>query len=374
MADEFQDINPVQYTFLKALSQGARSVMVIGDPNQAIYAFRGSSPASFDDFMRDNPSCARRHLSLTHRLSSQIAGAAGAITSSDVLVSHKDASPIMIARTDSPYDFIASEIDSLAGGMSHSSVARAKGEYALSDMAVIVRTRGLARGVMDALAHAGIPCDAAYARPMAELPGIRERVELLTNKSWEHSLKGVGQASLERVHAGGPLPESLEEKIHRASMLLEGLEGDVTSRIRQIEESGLFKLPALEPDHPFHQFAVMFGDRLGEFIEFLRLSHDQGALGGEKVHVLTAHAAKGLEFRCVFMAGLSRGVFPLEASSPEEERNLFYVAMTRAGELLYLVCPLRDPSGFVAQIPAGCAREVASAARKAKPGQMVLFD
>ena len=57
MVDEFQDINPLQYSFLKILSKGAKSVMVIGDPNQAIYGFRGSSKASFEDFMQDSPGC-----------------------------------------------------------------------------------------------------------------------------------------------------------------------------------------------------------------------------------------------------------------------------------------------------------------------------
>jgi DNA helicase-2/ATP-dependent DNA helicase PcrA len=109
-------------------------------------------------------------------------------------------------------------------------------------------------------------------------------------------------------------------------------------------------------------------------VEFLKLSNDQSALGAEKVHVITAHAAKGLEFRCVFMAGLMRGVFPLAGSSLEEEQNLFYVGITRAKDLLYLVCPEELASEFVGRIPEKYCEEAMVYRKKTKPDQMVLFD
>jgi superfamily I DNA/RNA helicase len=163
-------------------------------------------------------------------------------------------------------------------------------------------------------------------------------------------------------------------KIKQAGDFLEGLTGTVSERVTKIEASDLFKLPTLDTHSPFYQYALLFGDDVENFVEFLKLSNDQSALGAEKVHVITAHAAKGLEFRCVFMAGLMRGVFPLSGSSLEEEQNLFYVGMTRAKDLLYLVCPQDCPSEFVGRIPAKNSEETMVMHKKPKPDQMVLFD
>jgi uncharacterized protein (TIGR00375 family) len=374
MVDEFQDINPVQYTFLKILSKGAKSVMVIGDPNQAIYGFRGSSKASFEDFIQDSPKCTKIHLSATHRLGTHIAVASNAFIGSDAVWGQRETSPIRVVRTDKPYDFIAHEIEALSGGLTHLSVGKAKGEYGLSDMAIIVRTKSQAMPVMEALARASIPHDTAYARPFAAMRGIRERIELLVGSGWEPCVKGVGEQALKCIQSGLDFADHVQDKIKQAGAFLEGLTGSVSARVTKIDASDLFKLPSLDALSPFYQYAQLFSDNVGHFVEFLKLSNDQSALGAEKVHVITAHAAKGLEFRCVFMAGLIRGIFPLSGSSLEEEQNLFYVGMTRAKDLLYLVCPQDCPSEFVGRIPAKNSEETMVKHKKPKPDQMVLFD
>ncbi|HPI94075.1 MAG TPA: UvrD-helicase domain-containing protein [Deltaproteobacteria bacterium] len=353
MVDEFQDINPVQYAFLAKLSRGSSSVMVIGDPHQAIYGFRGSSPASFDDFLRDHPACAGMRLATSYRFGKGIARAANAFIGHEAVTADSGGGTVRIVRTGRPYDFIAREVEALAGGLSHLSVDAAKGDMGLSDMAVIVRTRSQAIQVLEALERAGIPCDTAYARPLAEVKGIRERISLLTGEGWETLVKGVeGQAR----------------------ELLDDRTGPLTDRIARIDASGMFRLPGLDAGHPFYSYARLFGDDTGAFVEFLRLSNDQGALGTERVHVLTAHAAKGLEFGCVFVTGLARGIFPLAGADITEEQNLFYVAMTRTKDALYLVCPAGEVSEFVQRIPAGYASETTERDRAARPGQMVLFE
>lgn len=374
MVDEFQDINPLQYSFFRALSVGAMSTMVIGDPNQAIYGFRGSSSASIEHYRNDNPGCTTVTLRETHRLSNQIASAANRFTGDDRIKASRDASKVRLVRTDRPHDFIAREIESLAGGLSHSGVKKAKAEFALSDMAVIVRTRGQAQPVLEALARASIPCDTAYARPMAQVSGIRDRMEVLSGKGWERLVRGVGDKALERIHAGMRNAGGLQQKIDQAAELIEGLSGSIVERLERLDSSGLFKLTHLDPLDPFYQYARLFVDDVQGFMEFLLLSNDQGALGTEKVHVITAHAAKGLEFRCVFLAGLIQGVFPMEGSTPKEERNLFYVGMTRAKDLLYLVCPQKGVSEFAGQLPPECLEEIEVKQAKPRSGQMVLFD
>jgi DNA helicase-2/ATP-dependent DNA helicase PcrA len=374
MVDEFQDINPLQQRFLKAINSGAKSVMVIGDPSQAIYGFRGSSPRAFDDFLADHPVCAKTALRRTFRLTRQLAGASNSFIGRDAVEAPREGPAVRIVRAEAPYEFLAREIESLAGGMSHRGVGKAGAEYALSDIAVIVRTQNQASPVMESLGKASIPFDTAYARPLADVRGIRERIALLEGRGWEGYVKGVGEAALERIASHGDPGDAARRKISEAKDFLAGLDGPIPERIARIEDRGLFKLPMLESGHAFYQYAQLYGTDVSRFVEFLKLSNDQGTLGIEKVHVITAHAAKGLEFRCVFMTGLARGVFPLEGLPPAEEQNLFYVAMTRASDFLYLLCPPAGESEFVPLIPAQYADLITAAPAKPKSSQMKLFD
>jgi len=108
-------------------------------------------------------------------------------------------------------------------------------------------------------------------------------------------------------------------------------------------------------------------------VQFCRLTHDAQGLEGDRVRVLTAHAAKGLEFACVFITGLVEGVFPLAGMDGEEERNLFYVAMTRAIDRLYLVHAPENVSPFVSAIPSDlCERRELRVERAS--GQLRLFN
>ncbi|HOO45413.1 MAG TPA: 3'-5' exonuclease, partial [Deltaproteobacteria bacterium] len=136
-----------------------------------------------------------------------------------------------------------------------------------------------------------------------------------------------------------------------ADSLLASLEGPVIERLDTIEKSTLFKLPKMDRAHVFYDYACIYDSDIDGFIRFCRLSNDQGALSGEKVRIITAHAAKGLEFKCVFIAGLSQGVFPMADSDEKDEQNLFYVAMTRAMDLLYLVSSDDACSPFLNRIP-----------------------
>lgn len=361
MVDEFQDINPLQYAFMKVLARCPRSVVVIGDPHQAIYGFRGSSRKAFADFERDYAPCTTIRLGLTHRFGTYISEASSAVVSREPLVPRGTVDrPVRLVRTGKPTRFIASEIESLCGGLSHRTASAASPGVPLSSMAVIVRTRAQAAAVVKALEDASIPCDTACAGPLAKARGVRERLAVLTaedNDGFACRVKGTGPCVVER-----------------ALRFARSLSGGIAERLERIEASSMFDLPPLPADHPFYAYARLFGDDREGFVEFLSLSGDDGGLSGERVHVITAHAAKGLEYRCVFVTGLVQGVFPLDGSDPGEERNLFYVAMTRAQELLYLVCPLSGASRFLDDIPRRCAEETVDGTGKAHAKQMLLFE
>ena len=351
MVDEFQDINPVQYTFLKALGRDVTSLLVIGDPNQAIYGFRGSNAHAFNDFCKDYHPVMTISLKDTYRLNTHVAEVSNAFIGKDAIISTHAGLPIRFVKTAAAAEFIAREIESLAGGLTNATVNKAQADYALSDIAVIVRTQTQAYPIMEALSRASIPFDTAYARPLARISGVTQRLSLLEGRGWQPLVKGMGEKSLELLQASGAINAALAEKIERADALLSCLDGTGMQRIAMIEESELFKLPPLDKSHVFYDYARLFDTDVDGFIRFLRLSNDEGMPAGEKVHIITAHAAKGLEFRCVFMTGLTQGVFPLADSLQWEEENLFYVAMTRAIDLLYLVCPHNAHSEFLRRIP-----------------------
>ncbi|MCD6571011.1 MAG: UvrD-helicase domain-containing protein [Deltaproteobacteria bacterium] len=351
MVDEFQDINPMQYHFLRALGKRAKSIMVIGDPNQAIYGFRGSHPHAFDAFFKDFPEVAIVELKDTYRLNTTIAGASNVFIGRKIVVSSKQGPPIKVVKTTSPSFYIAKEVDALAGGLSHSTVGKAKAEYSLGDIAVIVRTSTQAEQIADELKKASIPFESAYARPFSEIDSVAQRITILEDDSWIPLVKGVGEKALERMKAGFTIDRSVAERIRDAENLIKSLSGSISDRLDEIERSGLFKLSKIDKSHDFYKYAQTFGSDVNEFIKWCKLSNDQGALTGEKVRVLTAHAAKGLEFGCVFITGLAQGVFPLANGEIAEERNLFYVAITRALDHLYLVCSPARPSEFLGKIP-----------------------
>ena len=246
LVDEYQDLNEAQYRLFRLLAGPGAEIMVIGDPDQAIYGFRGASPAYFSRFRRDWPEAEAIQFDETYRLPEPILQAAQHLrtdgAASQPLVTHQTGNrPLLLLEAATPEAearAIAKEIDRLVGGLHH---------LALED-------RGLR--------HQG-PEDRA-------------------------SFKDI--AVLYRLHALGPELE------------------------RVLQEAGI---PCQQP-------------REGVGPEWDGLD-----LAAERVKLLSLHAAKGLEFPYVFIAGCEEGLIPWEppgemVADPAEERRLFYVGLTRA--------------------------------------------
>ncbi|MEA2102415.1 MAG: AAA family ATPase [Thermodesulfobacteriota bacterium] len=365
MVDEFQDINPAGYALLKGLKG---EVMVIGDPNQSIYAFRGSSPKAFDTFRRGFSGVKTLALQTSYRLSHVNASAANGFIGDRCISSPRQGTPICLVDSLYPGEFIASEIEGLCGGMTSIGLSGSKGEYAPCDIAVIVRTRSQARPVMDALSRASIPFDSAYAVPLASIRGVSERLDILQKGDLSLYLKGLGEKGRERISRGLGAGNGVQESLQKAYSLVESLSGSIVDRIDAIETCGLFRLSSLDSKHLFYHYARTFGANLPGFIRFLRLSGDQEVLG-QGVRVITAHAAKGLEFKCVFITG----TFPLEGFDAQQEKNLFYVAMTRPLDILYLVPKGGPDSGYASFVSRDlCALHKET--RQAGARQLLFFD
>jgi DNA helicase-2/ATP-dependent DNA helicase PcrA len=320
--DEYQDVDETQYALLRLLSAEDGDLTAIGDPDQAIYSFRGADVGFFLRFTADFPAATTVQLTRNYRSSRQIVlGAAQAIAPASLvpgraLTAHstRPAQRIGIFESADPQaeaEFIARTIDRLLGGTSFHSLdsGRADGHHHhdidFSDIAILYRTDAQAGPIMEALTRAGVPYQKRSHDRLLARPGVREIAGEL------------------RHHGTGPVPELLRKAM-------------ATTRFdREVELRSAVEL--LTP------LAARCGDDLEAFLGQLALGAEVDAYDprADSVALLTLHAAKGLEFSVVFLAGCEDGLLPMwlpgvTDRDDAEERRLFFVGMTRARDRLYL--------------------------------------
>jgi DNA helicase-2/ATP-dependent DNA helicase PcrA len=400
--DEYQDVNHGQYRIIRALvppDAPERNLCVIGDPDQSIYGFRGSDPAYFRNFGADYPDAGRSVLRRNYRSTDAILSASFQVIRGDGAERSRTYSGIDGVKTISMLELpnehheaeaIARIIDGLVGGtgfhaLDTGRVRDANLSHALSytDFAVLARTHTQLRLMAEVFGKAGIPFQMVSRKHTLKQAGMVELVSLLK------MVAGVGgYADLDR--AAPIVVPAVNRKIiatfkawcfKNRLPLKDGLTAAVRfpvpglSRTQQLKltefASSVFGLadktapmdargklaylsrqPGLAP---FFETEDSTGalDRLATmseaspdtagFLAAIALHSDTDAFHprAEKVALMSMHAAKGLEFSVVFIAGCEDDLIPYrraadERIDAEEERRLFYVAMTRARQRLYL--------------------------------------
>jgi len=307
--DEYQDINLSQYALLRLLSGAdteSPSLWAIGDPNQAIYGFRGSDKRFIDRFIIDYPDARCFELTRSFRCADPIISAAGQLTGSGLRGIEK---PVGLFRFEYPTAAAEAEgvsrvISRLIGGASF--FARDSGDsdqrlsaYADSaapgDCAVLLRAAPLAAPVAKALTNHGIPF---------KLSGQQCWWDEEPFKSFLARLRESASPEKEfQKEKGNP---GLKQLFDLASLL-----GNMRSLLDALAYSGPGSLSETGPE-----------------------------FGNEGVTIMSIHASKGLEFDHVFVIGLEDGILPFtlyeDKTDIDEERRLLYVAMTRARVGLYL--------------------------------------
>ncbi|HUI69875.1 MAG TPA: UvrD-helicase domain-containing protein, partial [Spirochaetia bacterium] len=394
--DELQDINKPQFELVSALSESASALLCIGDPDQAIYGFRGSDRSLFLSF-RDQPEVLAFDLASNYRSSATLVRASAAVIAAQrepgttiLRAARPGGPPIRVFPAADPAeegDYIASSIRRLVGGVDSVSVdeareaahADATSSHSFADIAVLFRTRAVRDAMLPAFLRAGLPLAFRDNAPLIEEEPFNRLVaglRLITNPADPVSRKDLGPSF------AAFLPR------------LQDLQGLVVSRgieaaIDEIEDSVVRidrKVPEVAlADEAIRESAREHGNDLPSFLASLSLltRESEGARTVERVTLLTLHAAKGLEFPIVFIAGAEEGIIPL-GDDPDEERRLFYVAMTRAKDLLFIThCAQRfvhgaltpsRPSPFLAGIPADCIEHEQSRRRvRRSDGQLDLF-
>lgn len=307
MIDEYQDINPAQARFVKELASNADSLLAIGDPDQAIYAFRGSSLECFLEFERDFPGAELIMLSTNYRSASRIVAASRGLIEKNTRRLENSVTParnggtieaVECATEKDEAAFIIREVERLMGGLTNLTALDDTG-MRFSDFAVLVRTNRQAEYIAREFSSSSVPF-CLVSSPAALLRDFAQR--------------------LKSVSAPGGL--SFRDFILQEARAF-GLKDDALSMLETA-------MSGLDDDAGT--------DGLLEAIE-LSAPSDSIDISADKVKIMTLHGAKGLEWRCVFIAGAEEGLIPMTLkgeSDIEEERRLFYVGVTRACDRLYL--------------------------------------
>ncbi|MFG3688985.1 UvrD-helicase domain-containing protein [Micromonospora sp. NPDC047740] len=335
--DEYQDVDAVQYELLRLLSPADGNLCAIGDPDQAIYSFRGADVGYFLRFSQDFTDARLVRLNRNYRSSAPILAAAVQAIAPSSLVRGRRLDPARLdpeaplvgryaaASVADEADFVVRTVDELVGGLSHRSLdsGRIDGRstsLSFSDIAVLYRTDSQAAPIVDALARANIPVQKRSHDRLRDRPGVTAIARELRHAGLDGSLAA-------RVRLAGQI---LAERF-----AVPTLDGAGSVRPEDVRTA----VDLLTP------LARRCGDDLGVFLSQLATGAEVDALDprAEAVTLLTLHAAKGLEFPVVFLVGAEDGLLPLRWPGSEpgddaiaEERRLFFVGLTRAQDRLYV--------------------------------------
>lgn len=322
--DEYQDIDENQYKLIRLLVPTNGRICAIGDPNQAIYGFRGGDSKFFKNFTQDYPSTKVINLKNNYRSTGNIVNASNQMIQEFNIVSMyekpHDKITIHTAPTDkAEAEFVASTIEKLLGGHSMFSIdsERSSGhedEYSFSDFAVLYRTASQLPPLVEALHRTGMPFVAVSNEPLCEKKAIHKLLSRLNNEEdVDKQLTGLKEEFADKI----------EDNIWNFML-------NLSQNYRSKED----------------------------FLHEVSMATEADTLDkrADRITLMTLHSSKGLEFKCVFITGLENGILPLyrakEPSEIEEERRLLYVGMTRAEERLFLSrAEKRKWQGFFQNLP-----------------------
>lgn len=399
LVDEYQDTNHSQYLIVRALADRFQNICVVGDDAQSIYSFRGANISNILNFQRDYDEVAVYRLEQNYRSTKNIVGAANSVIAKNknqlekvVWTANNQGQKIMIHR--SPTD--AEEGRFVASSIFENKMQR---QLPNGSFAVLYRTNSQSRAIEDALRKRDIPYRiygglSFYQRK--EIKDVLAYLRLVINPGDEEALKrvinfparGIGQTTVDKLTVAAnqssktifELMQSLEqhsvglhsgtrrklqnfvnmirsfqimnqeadaftlaEHVARKTGLLLEFKKDGTpegiARMENIEE-------LLNGIKDFVEGQKELADAKGDLTEFLEdvaLATDLDREKGDedRVALMTIHLAKGLEFPYVYIVGMEEDLFPSAMSMNtrselEEERRLFYVALTRAEQQAYL--------------------------------------
>jgi len=380
LIDEFQDINSLQYDIIRMLALPENNLFVVGDDDQSIYRFRGSKPEIMLQFPKDYPDCKKVALNINYRSTASI------IKAADNLIRHNISrfEKKYIAQRGSGKDIVINNCATLTQenqAIAAEIVRLHKEGTAYSQIAVLVRTTMGAGGLVHKLMEYNVPF-----RIKDELPNLFDHWICEDIVSYMKIAMGMNQRSLFLRIINRPMRYISRDCFDRAEVNLEDVKEYYEDKVWMLEriEQLEYDLLALSRMNPFAAInyirrAVGYEDYLKEYAlsrrikpedlidvldelqesardfksfnewfaymddyrqEIKRIAESNKDYMKDCVTISTMHSSKGLEYKVVIIADANEGITPhKKAQLPddiEEERRLFYVAMTRARDELYI--------------------------------------
>jgi DNA helicase-2/ATP-dependent DNA helicase PcrA len=381
LVDEYQDTNHSQYLIVRALADRYQNICVVGDDSQSIYAFRGANIQNILNFQKDYDDVKIFKLEQNYRSSSTIVQAANSVIDKnktklekEIWTSNKEGERIKVMRTFSEGDegrFVASSI--FENRMQH--------QIPNSDFTVLYRTNAQSRAIEDALRKKNIKYKIYGGLSFYQRKEIKDTLaylRLLVNSNDEEALtrvinypaRGIGQTTIDRlVIASNQNNISIFELLFQLDQIPVNINSGIKTKLInfrdmirsfQIEaqSKNAFEVADLVvkktrlilqelmngiKDFIEEQTQKEEDASLAYFLEDVALAtdFDKEKEDVPRVSLMTIHLAKGLEFPYVYIVGLEENLFPSAMSMNtrseiEEERRLFYVALTRAEKQVYL--------------------------------------
>ena len=336
VVDEFQDVSPIQSALLDLWLGGRSDLCVVGDPAQTIYSFAGASSTYLTDFPRRHPGTQALELVRNYRSTPQVVDTANRLLAGTTSAGVQ----LRAQREAGPEVTYTEHADEVAEGESVAAqiLALRSAGTPMREVAVLFRINAQSEAFEEALAARGIPYVVRGAARFFERAEVRKAVTLLRGNARGEDGSGDGLVSdVKAVLAGMEWTEKAPTGRGNVRDRWESLHAIVS----QAEEFA----------------AAHEGAALGAFVDELdRRAAEQHAPVAEGVTLATLHAAKGLEWDAVFLAGMHEGTMPIVyAEGPaavEEERRLLYVGMTRARlRLAVSWAQARNPGGRASRKP-----------------------
>lgn len=399
LVDEYQDTNHSQYLIVKALSDKFQNICVVGDDAQSIYAFRGANINNILNFQKDYDDVKMYRLEQNYRSSKNIVNAANSVIDKNktklekiVWTANEEGAKIIVNRLLTDGD----EGRFVAGSIFENRMEKQMNN---GDFAILYRTNAQSRAMEDALRKKDIPYRiygglSFYQRK--EIKDVLAYLRLLINPKDEEALKrvinyparGIGQTTIDKLsiaanHYGRSIFEVMENLDRIDLKINSGTRNKLTNFVNMIKSfqiltetadafiiaetvtkktglvqelkkdgtpEGIAKIENIEEllngIRDFVEGQKEIAEATGslpEFLEDVALATDMDKDTGEedRVALMTIHLAKGLEFPYVYIVGMEEDLFPSAMSMNtrtelEEERRLFYVALTRAEKQAFL--------------------------------------
>lgn len=424
LIDEYQDTNPAQYEIIKLLGAQHENVCVVGDDAQSIYSFRGATIQNILQFQKDYDDVKVVKLEQNYRSTQNIINVANEIISNNkgqiekrLFTDNAEGEKIKLVRTMTDNEegkFVADTIQE----------QKLRNHFNNKDFAILYRTNAQSRAFEESLRRMGIAYTIYGGISFYQRKEIKDYVaylRLLVNKRDEEALKriinlparGIGKTSVDRaILAANENNISFWEVLERArefgykagtleaidnfvlmiksfSSMLESKNayevavhvGKQTAFVKELfndkSTEGVQRYENIQEllnsikewtESPDNEDGEVVDKGLGSYLQQITLltDADEKDPNADTVKLMTIHAAKGLEFGCVFAAGLEEMLFPNAMSintreELEEERRLFYVVITRAKKKLWITYAntrykfgslvQNEPSRFLDEIP-----------------------